>query len=406
MSYHRVLPPLPTHSVAPDGLVELDTLLRHKIMTTQSSSVIADRTKSLTFERRSSPVPEKEDPASSGEESVEDPVDSPTIQSRSSSPTTSDRGDRCLEIPSSAVSKPSPFSWQGESPSQICLCQPDPKIPRPRNAFILYRQHHQAAVVAQNPGLANPEISKVVGDRWRHSSEEIKGHWKILAEEEKLRHQKQYPDYRYQPRRSGRNKIGSKPLASTGSGDAEDSRCPKCGGRSITTTPTQIMSDPAAHPSNSPSTSSFFSPNKPPSTPTTGSSAHRFLQNLDSPRLNRPSGARSRPTASSSSNMSALQLTSPRFRRPDSVELPLSPDPKRRRVNGHYPVRAPNGQHTPFPFPPRRRESLPRPDFMPSHRNGPFAMGPPPRPRSNHPDSSLTLPPLQTSSLALNAAAS
>ena len=51
-----------------------------------------------------------------------------------------------------------------------------------RLAFILYRQHHQAAVVAQNPGLANPEISKVVGDRWRHSSEEVKGHWKLLAE--------------------------------------------------------------------------------------------------------------------------------------------------------------------------------------------------------------------------------
>lgn len=24
-------------------------------------------------------------------------------------------------------------TWQGESPSQICLCQPDPKVPRPRN---------------------------------------------------------------------------------------------------------------------------------------------------------------------------------------------------------------------------------------------------------------------------------
>jgi len=24
-------------------------------------------------------------------------------------------------------------SWQGDSPSSICLCQPDPKVPRPRN---------------------------------------------------------------------------------------------------------------------------------------------------------------------------------------------------------------------------------------------------------------------------------
>ncbi|MCJ1428682.1 hypothetical protein MMC29_006593, partial [Sticta canariensis] len=181
MSYHRVLPPLPAHSVAPDGLVELDTLLRHKIMTTQTSTVIADRTKSLTSEKSSSSVTEK-DPASSGEESVEGPINSPSIETQSPSPTTSNRGDQRLEIPSSAISKTSPFSWQGESPSQICLCQPDPKIPRPRNAFILYRQHHQAAVVAQNPGLANPEISKVIGDQWRQSPEEVKGHWKILAE--------------------------------------------------------------------------------------------------------------------------------------------------------------------------------------------------------------------------------
>lgn len=51
-----------------------------------------------------------------------------------------------------------------------------------RIAFILYRQHQQAAVVAQNPGLANPEISKVIGDHWRNSPEDVKAHWKLLAE--------------------------------------------------------------------------------------------------------------------------------------------------------------------------------------------------------------------------------
>ena len=49
-------------------------------------------------------------------------------------------------------------------------------------AFILYRQHHQAAVVARNPGLANPKISKIIGDHWRNSSDEVKEHWKSLAE--------------------------------------------------------------------------------------------------------------------------------------------------------------------------------------------------------------------------------
>jgi HMG box factor len=49
-------------------------------------------------------------------------------------------------------------------------------------AFILYRQHYQAAVVAQNPGLANPEISKIIGEQWRKLPQATKDEWKNLAE--------------------------------------------------------------------------------------------------------------------------------------------------------------------------------------------------------------------------------
>lgn len=37
-------------------------------------------------------------------------------------------------------------------------------------------------MVAQNPGLANPEISKVIGEQWRDSPAEVKKHWKSLAD--------------------------------------------------------------------------------------------------------------------------------------------------------------------------------------------------------------------------------
>lgn len=50
------------------------------------------------------------------------------------------------------------------------------------SAFILYRQHHQAVVVLNNPGMANPEISKIIGEQWRHLSDEEKNKWKALAE--------------------------------------------------------------------------------------------------------------------------------------------------------------------------------------------------------------------------------
>lgn len=112
-------------------------------------------------------------------------------------------------------------------------------------AFILYRQHRQAQVVAQNPGLANPEISKIIGDEWRSEPEERKNQWKRLAEEEKQRHARQYPDYRYQPRRGNK---GVPPRLTTATGE-DPGRCPKCGGRYIATprTPlTPFVSPPAS----------------------------------------------------------------------------------------------------------------------------------------------------------------
>jgi hypothetical protein len=49
-------------------------------------------------------------------------------------------------------------------------------------AFILYRQHHQAAVVVQHPGLPNPEISKILGEQWRNLPAQTKKKWQALAE--------------------------------------------------------------------------------------------------------------------------------------------------------------------------------------------------------------------------------
>ncbi|RYP74483.1 hypothetical protein DL771_002957 [Monosporascus sp. 5C6A] len=129
----------------------------------------------------------------------------------------------------------------GSGRELICLCTKAPKVPRPRNAFILYRQHHQAAVAAAHPGLANPEISKLIGEQWREQPEDVKNSWKRLAEEEKARHRFQYPDYRYQPRRggnkgatanSGGGSGASRPVTANGE---DPGRCLKCGGRYIAT---------------------------------------------------------------------------------------------------------------------------------------------------------------------------
>ncbi|KAI0156533.1 hypothetical protein GGR57DRAFT_463713 [Xylariaceae sp. FL1272] len=112
-------------------------------------------------------------------------------------------------------------------------------------AFILYRQAWQAHFAAQHPGLANPEISKLIGEKWREQPEDVKNTWKQLAEEEKIRHQRQYPGYRYQPRRGGKNATGRP----SSSGGDNPGHCPKCGGRYIATPRTPSTSFEVASPS-------------------------------------------------------------------------------------------------------------------------------------------------------------
>ncbi|EFY86728.1 HMG box transcription factor [Metarhizium acridum CQMa 102] len=286
----------------------------------------------------------------------------------------------------------------------ICLCTPAPKIPRPRNAFILYRQHHQSQVTAENPKLSNPEISKIIGDKWKHESEDVKDNWKKLAEEEKQRHQHQYPNYRYQPRRSAKNQST---WTSTSPMD-EHGRCPKCHGRSISTPRT-------------------------PSTPYSTSPAGNFtlasqpqpgLRRLDTAALSRRSSFEQSPT-------SGLPFTHqlPPVRDVEKSE-PSSPEIKRRRANGaggYHVIAGTTGAYTTRPPPPpdlsrtlpegtaglvRHYAGTTLPDLagLPRSQSGP--MPPPLRPPGSSPwsldkeplsrrhsgfDESLRLPPLQTS---------
>ncbi|KAL4930214.1 HMG-box domain-containing protein [Aspergillus undulatus] len=80
------------------------------------------------------------------------------------------------------------------------------KIPRPPNAFILYRQHHHPRVKETYPDLSNNEISVILGKQWRAEPEEAKLHFKNLAEEFKKKHAEEHPDYQYTPRKSSEKK--------------------------------------------------------------------------------------------------------------------------------------------------------------------------------------------------------
>lgn len=89
-----------------------------------------------------------------------------------------------------------------------CTCKSNAnRIPRPRNAFILFRQKYHQSVLEEGSVIrTNPEVSRELGRRWRALSNEDREHWNQLAEEEKTNHAKKYPGYRYTPRRNGKNK--------------------------------------------------------------------------------------------------------------------------------------------------------------------------------------------------------
>ncbi|KAJ3137361.1 hypothetical protein HDU90_002148 [Geranomyces variabilis] len=78
---------------------------------------------------------------------------------------------------------------------------------RPANSWILYRQEKHPIVLAQNEGITNNEISKVVAEWWRNEPDDVKNVYKCRAEEERRRHRILHPDYKYAPRK---NKIRRK----------------------------------------------------------------------------------------------------------------------------------------------------------------------------------------------------
>jgi hypothetical protein len=78
--------------------------------------------------------------------------------------------------------------------------QPEGHIPRPRNAFILFR----CDFVAQKkiPASVEPDhrnISRIVGRVWKAMSDEERRPWVEEAKKERETHKRLYPQYRYSP---------------------------------------------------------------------------------------------------------------------------------------------------------------------------------------------------------------
>ena len=140
---HRVLPPLQPQTVLSSTNIPIrgqDTLLQHRIMTSDKSCDSLEKPINRRSSQASTSPIDKQHTNSTHLENLEAQQTSPIanqssgrlIRKRNSSPSSIEElgspERNLLSISTSSI-----LTSTTDSPSQICLCQPDPKVPRPRN---------------------------------------------------------------------------------------------------------------------------------------------------------------------------------------------------------------------------------------------------------------------------------
>ena len=72
------------------------------------------------------------------------------------------------------------------------------------NAFMVWSQLERRKIIEVTPDKHNAEISKELGRRWKLLPEEARQPYIEEAERLRILHQKEYPDYKYKPRKKAK----------------------------------------------------------------------------------------------------------------------------------------------------------------------------------------------------------
>ncbi|KAH7914878.1 hypothetical protein BJ138DRAFT_1142801 [Hygrophoropsis aurantiaca] len=102
--------------------------------------------------------------------------------------------------------------------------QPPGHVPRPRNAFILFRcDFVRQRKIPESVEKDNRNLSRIAGRLWQEMSEQDKQPWVVLAMKEKQKHAAMYPNYRYSPMHglTARTNSSAKSKLTKGSNDPE-----------------------------------------------------------------------------------------------------------------------------------------------------------------------------------------
>jgi len=80
-------------------------------------------------------------------------------------------------------------------------------IKRPMNAFMVWSQLERRKIIEVTPDKHNAEISKELGRRWKLLPEDTRQPYIEEAERLRILHQKEFPDYKYKPRKKPKSSL-------------------------------------------------------------------------------------------------------------------------------------------------------------------------------------------------------